>query len=437
MIKTVKNYIHSQRLLKPGNKIIVGLSGGADSAVLLSILHRLGYECLAAHCNFHLRGDESLRDEHCANQWADSLHIPFYTQNFDTYSIAKARGISIEMAARDLRYEWFETLRTQQQADAIAVAHHRDDSLETMFLNLIRGTGIAGLTGIKPKSGQVIRPLLCVSKDAILHYAESEKLPFITDSSNLQEEFTRNKIRRQVFPLLQSLNPSLNASLLRTMEHLIEVEKIYRLHVAEAKATVFNLSDQTIDIQALLASPSPESILFEILKEYGFRKEVIRNIFQAIESQPGKEFYSRKYKLIKDRKHFFLFPLEQKEKKLVFYIEKNEKEITVPFPMNINIRQEKPAIINDKKIAYLDFDKLKFPLMLRKWQKGDRFVPLGMKGSQKLSDYFNNQKLNKQEKENTWILCSGNEIVWIVGFRIGHHFRIDTSSKKYYILKLL
>jgi tRNA(Ile)-lysidine synthase len=437
VIETVKNYIRSQGLLNPGDKIIVGLSGGADSVVLLSILHKLGYECFAAHCNFHLRGDESFRDEQWASRFADSLRVPVYTQDFDTYSIVKERSISIEMAARDLRYTWFETLRNELQANVIAVAHHNGDSVETMLLNLIRGTGIAGLTGIKPKAGRVIRPLLCISKEAILQYAGSEKLFFVTDSSNLQEEFTRNKIRHRVLPLLQSLNPSLDVSLLRTMEHLSEVEKIYRSHVAEAQATVFNSSARTIDIQALLACPSPESILFEILKEYGFKKEIIRNIFQAIEGQPGKAFYSPKYKLIKDRKHFFLFPLEQKQENPVFYIEQNEREITFPFPMRMSVQQAKTEIINDKKIACLDFKKLKFPLILRKWQKGDRFVPLGMNGSQKLSDFFNNQKLNRQEKENTWILCSENEIVWIIGFRISHRFRIERSTNEYYILKLL
>jgi tRNA(Ile)-lysidine synthase len=437
MVRIVKNYIKRQDLLKPNDKIIVGLSGGSDSVVLLFILYHLGYECIAAHCNFHLRGEESLRDEQWAAQWAASLRVPFYKQDFDTYSIAQKRSISIEMAARDLRYEWFEQLRQELQAEAIAIAHHSDDNVETMLLNLIRGTGIAGLTGIKPKSGRIVRPLLCVSKEEILHYAKTEKLTFITDSSNLQDEFTRNKIRHQVLPLLQSLNPSLNTSLLRTMEHLTEVAKIYQSHITEAKKNVFNASSQTIDIQALLAYPSPESILFEILKEYGFKKDVIQNIFQSIENQSGKEFFSQKYKLIKDRTCFFLFFLEQTKENLVVYIAENERKTTFPFPMNISVQQKKPEIVNDKNIAYFDFNKLKFPLMLRKWQKGDRFIPFGMKGSQKLSDYFNNHKLNKQEKEDTWILCSENKIIWIVGYRTDNRFRIDENSKKFYILKLL
>jgi tRNA(Ile)-lysidine synthase len=437
MLRTVRNYIEKQGLPESGAKVIVGLSGGADSVVLLSILHRIGYECIAAHCNFHLRGEESLRDEQLSAKLAASLSIPFYKQDFDTNVVAKERGISIEMAARDLRYEWFEELRKAQEAEAIAVAHHRDDSMETMLLNLIRGTGIAGLTGIKPKSGWIIRPLLCTSKEEILHYAAKKALPFVTDSSNLQDEFTRNKIRHQLLPLLQSLNPSLNSALLRTMEHLTEVDKIYNAHIKEAKEDVFDSVNGTINISGLLAHPSPEAILFEILKEYGFGSEVIQNVYQAIGSQAGKEFYSSNYRLIRDRTHFLLHPLKQKDEKLVFYIDKDEKERTFPLSMNISISEEKPEIVKDRCIACFDFDKLKFPLILRRWQTGDRFVPFGMNGSQKVSDYFNNYKFNKQEKENTWILCSGNDIIWVVRHRTDNRFKIDESSKRFFMLKLL
>jgi tRNA(Ile)-lysidine synthase len=436
MLRTVKNFIEKQKLLQPGARIIIGLSGGSDSVVLLAVLHSLGYECLAAHCNFHLRGEESDRDERMAAQVAASFRIPFYKQDFDTSSIAKERKISIEMAARDLRYAWFEDRRKELKADAIAVAHHSDDNIETLLLNLIRGTGIAGLTGIKPQSGFVVRPLLCISKEEILQYAASEKLPFVVDSSNEQDEFTRNKIRHQALPLLQSINPGIEASLLRTMEHLNEVEKIYLSHIKEAKKNVFDPVAHTISIPALLAYPSPESILFEILKEYNFGKEVIQSIFQSLDSQSGKVFYSPGYQLLKDREHFFLLSLQQKEPNLVFYVKEDEREITVPFPLSVTVSEEKPEIIKDKNSAYFDFDKLKFPLTLRKWQPGDRFIPFGMKGYQKLSDYFNNNKFSKLDKENTWILCSGTDIIWIVGHRTDNRFKINDDSKKYYLLKL-
>jgi tRNA(Ile)-lysidine synthase len=437
MTETVKKYIKEEKIFNPDAKIIVGLSGGADSSVLLHILQHLGYECIAAHCNFHLRGEESCRDEYFSMQTANSLQIPFFKRDFDTAKMAKERKVSIEMMARDLRYQWFEELRKELDADAIAVAHHRNDSIETLLLNLIRGTGIAGLTGIKSKSGYIVRPLLCVSKDDIMQYAEKENLPFVTDSSNLQDEYTRNKIRLQLLPLLQSLNPGLDLSLLRTMEHLNEVAKIYYTHIENAKKEIFNPYIQTISIHGLLSCTSPESVLFEILKEYGFGKDTVKSVYQAIESPSGKEFYSAGYRLIKDREYFLLFPVQQDSENSIFHISESETNIYTPFRMNFVIQDNCPEILSDKRLAYFDFEKLKFPLTLRKWQKGDRFVPFGMKGSQKLSDYFNNHKINKHEKENTWLLCSDKNIIWVVGKRADNRFKIERDTKKFIIFKLL
>jgi tRNA(Ile)-lysidine synthase len=386
-----------------------------------------------------LRGEESDRDERLAADFAASLEIPFFKIDFDTLAVAGERKISIEMAARDLRYEWFEQLRRKTNAAAIAVAHHQDDSIETLLLNLIRGTGINGLTGIKPKNGFVVRPLLGVSKDDILHYAQEKAIPYIVDSSNLEQEFTRNKIRLQVLPLLQLLNPGVNSALLRTMGHLNEVSKIYCAHIKEAKEKVFDALNLSIHISTLLDYPSPESILFEILKEYGFGETVVKEVYLALEGQSGKEFYSDKYHLRKDRNELFLVPRKQKEMPVVYYIGSDEREITFPVSMNMSIQEKTNdlEIIKDRKIAYFDADQLNFPLVLRKWQIGDRFVPFGMNGNQKLSDYFNDHKFTQSEKENTWILCSGKEIIWIVGHRTDNRFRITKNTKRIRIYKLL
>jgi tRNA(Ile)-lysidine synthase len=443
MTEKIKKFIETQGLLESGisgskSKIIVGLSGGADSVVLLYVLHQAGYECLAAHCNFHLRGSESVRDEQFASDLASRWKIPFFKQDFQTQDIATKRGISIELAARDLRYEWFEQLRKEQHADVVAVAHHQDDSIETVLLNLIRGTGIRGLTGIKSKNGNIIRPLLCVSKREILQYAEEKSLPYMTDSSNLQEEYVRNKIRWTLIPLLQSIHPSFNASMLRTMENLSEAAKIYDGYIAEAKEKVFHPVEKTIDIPALQALSSPESILFEILKDYGFGPDRIHDVASAMKSQPGKEFYSSEYLLIKDRRQFFLLPREQKENKNVYKINKNVKEIHSPLSIHFIFENisENFEIIKDKKIACFDADKLQFPLQLKKWERGDRFVPFGMSGFQKLSDYFNNQKFSKPQKKSAWLLCSGNDIIWIVGYQIDNRYRINKETKKAGIFKL-
>ncbi|GHT61595.1 tRNA(Ile)-lysidine synthase [Bacteroidia bacterium] len=438
MLQTVKRYIEKNNLLNPGDKMVVGLSGGGDSVVLLSILHSLGYKCLAAHCNFHLRAEESGRDEKFAADFAASLPVPFFKQDFDTRAAAKAGGISIEMAARDLRYEWFEELRKNGNATAIAVAHHQDDSIETLLLNLIRGTGIKGLTGIKPRSGLVVRPLLCVSKVEILQYAQTENLPFVTDSSNNLPEFTRNKIRLQVIPLLKTLNPSINEALSQTMHNLNEAAKIYDAEIEKVGKTIFDEKTGQINIPLLKTFPSPETLLFELLKDFGFRKEVVFEIYKAIDGQPGKVFYSQTHRLVKDREAFLLLPVEdEKAEKKTYWIQPDETGIIeFPFRMEIQV-QERPLIQPHKHIAYLDRDKLHFPLLLRKWQAGDKFIPFGMKGFQKLSNFFNNNKISKPEKEKIWLLLSGEDIVWVVNHRIDDRFRIDEDTKNAYIIRIL
>jgi len=436
MRRIIINYIDNNRLLNPDDKIIVGLSGGADSVALLHILHNLDYNCMAAHCNFHLRGEESDRDEQFAAKFAASLNLPFFKKDFDTRSIAKERGISIEMAARDLRYQWFAALKENQQADAIAVAHHRDDSIETLLLNLIRGTGIKGLTGIQPKMGCIVRPLLCVSKKEILQYVHEKKLPFITDSSNEQEAITRNKIRLQLIPLLETINPSVRDAIVQTIDNLNEAAKIYDAEIEKAIQVLYN--NGSISIPLLKTFPSPESILFELLKNYGFGKETVREIYSAMDSQPGKMFYAPEYYIVKDRDEFLLSPVARKDEK-EYFIQAGETFMEFPLRMEINIRENDATVGIDKNAntACLDYDKLQFPLILRKWKTGDKFIPLGMKNFQKLSDFFSNSKFSIIQKEKTWILTSEKKIVWVVNYRIDERFKVNNTTKTRYILKLL
>jgi len=437
MVQKTLNYIEKKKLLNVGDKVIVGLSGGADSVVLLHLLHNLGYTCLAAHCNFHLRGEESDRDEQFAAGFAVSLNLPFFKQDFDTRSVAKKRGISIEMAARELRYRWFAELQKNQQADAIAVAHHRDDSIETMLLNLIRGTGIKGLTGIQPRTGCLIRPLLCVSKKEILQYAQTKNLPFITDSSNENVDLIRNKIRLQVIPLLETINPAVRETIVQTMDNLNETAKIYETEIEKAGRIVYDQDKRSISIPLLKTFPSPESILFELLKSYGFNKDVIREIGNAMDSQSGKMFYAQDYYLVKDRDELLLSPFVREEEK-EYFIRADETLLEFPFRMEISLRINETIADIEKNThtACLDYDKLHFPLTLRRWKIGDKFVPSGMKSFQKLSDFFTNRKFSKIQKEKTWILTSGNEIVWIVNHRIDERFKADNETKNRYILKL-
>ena len=433
----VLNYLSKEIDLSLPAKVIVGFSGGADSITLLHILHRLGYDCLAAHCNFHLRGAESDRDEHVAAEFANHLGIPFLVTHFDTEGEAKARGISIEMAARNLRYEWFEQLRQAHHADSIAVAHHQDDSIETMLLNLIRGTGIAGLTGIKPRNRYVVRPLLCLNRAEIEQYIAAHNLSFVTDSTNLEDSYTRNKIRHHLLPLLETFNPAIRSSLLQTADNLNEVANIYHAHIKKAEQEVFDPDRGAIDIAALKSLPSPEAVLFELLRNYGYNKDDIREILHSTENHSGKEFYSHDYRLVKDRDYLLLTkkPHGQPEE---YPIHQEDTHISLPLNLDITYitNEQGTEIRKDPAYAFLDADRLSFPLTLRRWKSGDRFVPFGMQGSQKLSDYFNNNKFSIPQKENTWLLCSGDKIVWIVGHRIDNRYKITTQTKTICVIRL-
>ncbi len=428
MINKVQKFIQKENLLPNNAKIIIGLSGGMDSMALLDILMNLGYHCIAAHCNFHLRDDESNRDADFAQTWCISKEISFKSIDFDTKEYAKDKKISIEMAARELRYEWFESIRKQYNADAIAVAHHKDDSVETVFLNLIRGTGIKGLTGISSKNGHVIRPLLCVSRTEIEDYTTSREIPYLVDSTNNQDIYIRNYLRLNIIPKLEYINPSVKESVLRTSQNVSEAEKVYSESIRRSIERVF--SDNKINISLLKEEVSAKSVLFELLSPLGFNASVIEDIYHAMDSIPGKVFLSEKFRLIKDRLYFILDEIpKQPVKEEYLFIEKDINEIKSP--LHLIFRREKtPVDINkNSRFLYADADKLSFPLLIRRWQPGDWFVPFGMKGYKKLSDYFTDRKFSLKDKNNVWLIISDDNIVWIVGERSDDRFKITDESK--------
>ena len=282
----VTQYIEKEGLFSSENKILVALSGGADSVALLCILHTAGYRCEAAHCNFHLRGEESNRDEQFVRQLCEKYKINLHTIDFDTTRYATEKHISIEMGARELRYNWFEKTRKDCQADVIAVAHHQDDSVETILLNLIRGTGITGLLGIRPRNGVVVRPLLCINREEIIHYLQSIQQEYVTDSTNLEDEYTRNKIRLNLLPLMQTINPSVKNNLIETSNYLNDVATLYNKYIEETKTKI--ITEEGIRISSLLKEPAPEAILFEVLHPLGFNSTQIKDIASSLHSQPGK-----------------------------------------------------------------------------------------------------------------------------------------------------
>lgn len=433
MWRTVRSYIERNRLLSDDDRrpVLVGLSGGADSVALLSVLVRLGYACVALHCDFHLRGEESERDAAFARTFAESLGVPFYQTDFDTVAYAREHHLSIEMAARALRYAWFEETRERLGAQAIAVAHHRDDSVETVVMNLIRGTGIRGLTGIRPRNGFVVRPLLCVSRADIVAWLENQGIRYVTDSTNLSDAYTRNFIRLNVLPLLERINPSVREAIARSAEHLSVVASVYAYEIARAREEVI-VSEGCLSIEALCRFPAPEAILYELLKEYGFSRWVSAEVFDALRKESGKVFYSKTHRLLKDRAYLWIVPLEREAEKTSFLLDPSREIYREPVGLAFRELPFTPdfQIEKNRRFAYFDADKLRFPLTLRKWREGDWFVPFGMKGRQKLSDYFSDHKFSRIEKEKAWLLCSGDAIIWLIGERADNRFRIDSGTKR-------
>ena len=380
MRDVVRAYIEKYRLLTENRPVLVGVSGGADSIALLTILVESGYSCIAAHCNFHLRGDESLRDEQFVREYARKLDVPFLMTDFDTRKYAADRHLSIEMAARELRYGWFEEQRAATGAQAVAVAHHRDDSVETLLMNLVRGTGIRGMSGIRPRNGFVVRPLLAVSREDILEWLAGRGLTYV---------------------------------------HVVE----------EARNAVVEQGDR-LSIAALMRYPSPDAILYELLKTYGFTRPVAEDVYLSLTKESGKTFFSSTHRLIKDRDYLLLSPLVKEEVR-EYTLTGGEKVWSGPVELSFEkiVIKEDFHIRKDKNIAYFDYDKLTFPLTLRTWKEGDWFIPFGMKGRKKLSDYFSDHKFSRLDKERTWLLCSGGAVIWIVGERSDNRFCLDKTTK--------
>ena len=436
MIHKIQTYIEANHLLTFDKPVIVGFSGGGDSVSLLHILNQLGYKCIAAHCNFHLRGNESDHDEEICREFAGKHNIIFEKVDFDTESYATEQRISIEMAARDLRYDWFETIRKKYDAQAIAVAHHRDDSNETIILNMMRGTGIRGLCGIRKKNGFIVRPLLCISKDDIARYLEDHKLPFATDSSNLSDEHTRNFIRLRLMPLMEEINPSVRETLARTAEHLSDAESIYKHTIEQAKKTLIqktNDKEFRISISDIKKQVAPKTVLYELLNPYGFTRDISEDIFNSLTGESGKKFNApiSNFKLLKDRDFIVIYKQPEKTTKK-YTIEENSIDCDkLPITISFHKIEVDKSFVIDKSpsTATFDYDKINFPLTLRKWQSGDWFIPFGMSGRKKLSDYFSDQKFSILEKEKTLLLCCGEEIIWIIGKRIDNRFRIDNNTK--------
>lgn len=421
-IKKVSQFIEEKHLFGFSDKVLVALSGGADSVALLRVLLRLGYACEAAHCNFHLRGEESVRDERFVRALAERLGVPLHVIHFDTNAYAASHNVSVEMAARELRYDWFTKLRQECGAKVVAVAHHRDDSVETFLLNLVRGTGINGLQGIRPVNGDVVRPLLCVSRAEILDYLSSLGQDYVTDSTNLQDEFVRNKLRLNVIPILEIINPSVSDTIAETARRLADVAQVYQEAIQAAKQRVMP-DGETIDIPALCREPGAQNLLFELLYPLGFNAAQVNDVFRALHGESGRMFYSREWVLLIDRNRLIRRPSGEVESQPELCLER--MEVNPPF-----------SVPHNNKEAYVDAEKVQGELTLRKWQSGDKFIPFGMKGFKSVRNYLRDKKFSRFEKERQWVVCDGDRIVWLVNERLDNRFRVTSETRFVINLKL-
>lgn len=418
----VNRYITDKNLFKPADKVLVALSGGADSVALLRVLLALGQPCEAAHCNFHLRGEESDRDENFVHTLCQKMGVPLEIIHFDTVSYATEHHVSIEMAARELRYTWFEEVRQQKGCRVIAVAHHRNDSAETVLLNLIRGTGIRGLKGITPVNGVVVRPLLGVDREEIHRYLTDLGQDYVTDSTNLQDEYLRNRIRLHIIPEFQKINPSFLNSLLETADRLAQVEALYCQGVHEALKRVL-LDEHRMDIEVLQKEVAPKAILYEWLHPFGFNASQLENIFRGLSGESGRWYEAHHWRLLRDRNRLILSPIGA--------IGATFKLLEERFPVS-----ESFQVPRNSQKAYLDADRITEVLSLRKWQSGDQFIPYGMKNFKRVRDYLRDRKFSRLEKEELYVVTAGKSIVWLVGERTDNRFRVTEKTRNILILSV-
>ena len=408
------------------SRILIAVSGGVDSVVLAHLCKKANLDIALAHCNFHLRGEESEGDEAFVMEMADALETEVFIEGFETEAYARNKKISIQMAARELRYHWFEELRETLSFNYIFTAHHANDNLETVLINFIRGTGLEGLTGIPEKNGAILRPLLPFSRSEIEDYAHNTHLKWREDSSNASGKYMRNKIRQEVVPKLLELNPQLLDSFENTRKNLQQSAVLVEDYISALFPRIAKQEDYgySFKVKLLKTIPHLRAVLFELFKSFGFTEW--NDVYNLLEAQPGKIVYSKTHRLIKDRENLLLTTLPPFEERK-FEILAEEEVVMLPMG-TFHFEEVKELEKGRSDAVFLDQNKLQFPLVVRKWEEGDQFYPFGMKGKKKVSKFFKDEKLSLPEKENCWLLCSGEEIVWVIGYRADARFGVNERT---------
>jgi tRNA(Ile)-lysidine synthase len=439
MLERFLQFVNDKKLITATKPVLLAVSGGVDSVVMCRLFKEAGIHFGIAHCNFGLRGEESEGDERFVRGLAEQHNAPFHVMHFDTEQVAESEGISVQMAARRLRYEWFEEIRFANNYTAIATAHHLNDDVETFFINLVRGTGLAGLKGIPPRQGNIIRPLLFALREEVEAFARDKGMEWREDSSNLSDKYLRNKIRQSIIPSFKEISPSFESTIAADIRKLKDAFMIVEQHIEDKRKQLMKEqgSDVLLDIDGLKQLEPLGIYLYELLKPYSFKEPVINEIADSLDALPGKKFYSSTHRLLKDRTHFIVSPLSHSIENEVL-INEDQQQVNGAVSMEFSVagRENITTLVTAPNIAYLDKSRLQFPLVLRKWKQGDAFCPLGMKTKKKLSDFFIDNKFSLVEKERVWVLVSGGEIAWIAGHRIDDRFRITAATTEVLICKL-
>jgi tRNA(Ile)-lysidine synthase len=434
VVEELRKHIKQKGLFKFDEKILLAVSGGVDSMAMFYLFREAGFHFGVAHCNFKLRSRESDSDEQLVEETAMKMGVPFFKKSFPTREYAHNHGVSIQMAARELRYQWFEEIRSQNNYDYIATAHHRDDHTETVFINITRGSGLGGLRGIPLKNGKIIRPIACFSRQQLNEYVYRNKILYREDTSNADDKYLRNRIRHHVIPLLKQINPSLDRAIEELSGSVLQAYELADYLIKkEVRPNIRFIGERLeVPVNSIINTPGQMIILSEILKPFNFQLPVVQDILDALQSQPGKLFYSSTHVCLKDRHFLIIHPIPETDRSSIYYVEQGLEKVDLPSGQMQFFQytaENIPDFPDDNNTAFLDLEKLQFPLEIRNPRDGDHFIPLGMSGKKKISDFLTDLKIPRTQKDKVWLLVSHETIVWVAGYRIHDHYKIKKAGR--------
>ncbi len=438
LLEQYKSYVQDNRLFTINDRLLLAVSGGVDSVVLCELCKQAGYDFSIAHCNFQLRDADSERDEKFVSGLAQRYNVNFHLVKFETKKFAEENKLSTQAAARKLRYNWFEEIRLKNGYQYILTAHHADDNIETVLMKFFRGTGVKGLRGIEPKKGSIVRPLLFARRKQLEDFLADQRLEFVSDYTNLHDDYTRNYFRNQVIPMIEKSLPGASENVLANIERFREVEQLYQQALDMHKKKLLEKKGNEVHIPVLkLKQREPlQTIVFEIIRDYGFSSAQTPDVISLLDSDSGKYVKSFSHQVIRNRKWLVIAPLQPTLSETVLIEEGQAFAQCAMMSFKLSMEEAGKTIIPTSNLdACLDVHTIRFPLLLRKWKQGDYFYPLGMQKKKKLSRFFIDQKLSKSEKENTWVLESDKKIIWVVGHRIDDRFKVTDKTKNVLIIR--